>query len=137
MWSSNEQDRFAILHKQFLCTFSKNVSSSNSWCWTYRQFMCLSAAEGAAQQSKYSRVGQISGCRLASYLFLLTECLFYVLMWNTLLSGGCLVHLNNWISGMCNKLSFVKHKSKRCSKLLTCWSINEKGEQTISRYDTS
>ncbi len=31
--------------------------------------MCLSAAEGAAQQSKYSRVGQISGCRLACYVF--------------------------------------------------------------------
>ncbi len=31
--------------------------------------MCLSAAEGAAQQSKYSRVGQIPGSRLASYVY--------------------------------------------------------------------
>lgn len=30
--------------------FLNYVSSSNSWCWTYRQYMCLSPAEGAAKQ---------------------------------------------------------------------------------------
>ncbi len=58
--------------------------------------MCLFAAEGAAQQSKYSRVGQIPGSRLASYVY--TDIMFILcklLMWNTLLSGGCLTRLNN------------------------------------------
>lgn len=53
---------FAAVYLPFL----KNVTGFNSWRWTYRQYMCLSAAEGAAKQIQHSRVGQISGYRLAS-----------------------------------------------------------------------